>query len=1423
MSNKNKFKEITNRDAWSTIRGFVYQVDTTILRWLNLADDEILELEKGEDIDQVKEGIADRIESRVLEQVKFRQSTISLNTELALELLFNFFVHKQNNPTQKLLFRFVSNAGYNIERPALWQNGKSAIVAWQEIFAETNVSVTDNRLLVIQGFLVKKITEKITDPSKTTDKEIPIQNLWNDFKTFLENSASLLQFIKEFEWSLESSDAEKVSEDVKNMISASPHVPETIDVDLLYQRLFMYVFKLLANSSTKKLDIEILKEQGLLPALNAQDQTIFFLISELLDSLQGRVSALENTVTASLDQIKSLAEDVLGVKKMDNVFEVRLRNISSTPPATLRNGSLREKKTTALLASFEQTPWINLQGINGTGKTQFAALTCRTIENIYWIELREYKDSSEKSALLIEGLLASLSGIPVTNDRNVWTYAVFSRLPRKAIIVINDLPEIKNTDPLKTLLITFASKLEEKQLRLLTTSNHKIPASVISAIPNGTFQEYNDLAFTDDEVEELLVKNGASEHVLKFAELFASISHRNPQILSTIVNRLNAINWGKDSTEVFEKLFSKEFSAEIFKDAQSTITSFITDPQTKELLYRLTLVHWGYEFDMITAISEAEDKIESVFEKFGGITNVWIEESGSTYKTSPLIHDLGLRNLSAATTKSTYGAIARSILKKKNVNLISASRIITNFIKAESYNEAAIVLLKLLRAAQNNEAAKSLYNWGYLDYWNGTEMPKEMSNSIKSHITTEQIRLRKSLGKNVDLLEHRLDKIIFEIDDAVEKTITLILILSNDGVIDTRQYLSYAKFVLENIEQLPDLFKDILTNQLIEGFVWMPLQKITTNDEVAKWLELAEMYGKVIGDSFYRNEIAEAGITVLADRIVTYEKQQVPFDPERLATRLDVLVSYFDQKGLEVFAATLLKERIALQFQIFNDAEKAEAMTIEWSEKFLTTEAKYLVYENLGKLYYNDEINPKNVAWLKKAIDLNCEHQTAFADTLAYGAASVSDSDSGLAVNYMERAVRITNDTPWASDLDKVQMNCELAFSYWKNGEYEKSYETFNIALTRLQRLKSEKFGPFWVRILSWLAHTLGYVSADVSKDKLPKHFSNGSEYTKPYQGIFLFNTKDLTDLYSPKKDVLMLAHMAVFSEGVGDIEGAYQWTLRAFDEARLIGDETLVMMVLILCGQYPLFRHKFREHFEMSLQFHAITAHTRGVTEDRYNSVVKLHYEEVLKNKPSTDWNAAEDTIFSMSILPMVIMVLNSYNENQDGPKFAHELLQLIKNYSVTASNMAMWESAYELLTKIFDKIFTADELTNEANKYGAADNRNFQVVCILGRIFLEKGSVNYLKQIVNIFPFFTRTFSNMPAILRNILVPFVKFYAIKAIKEHYVGSRQELAELIEQIENSSSEKLNAVQKVLEPAVEISEVVIEGDRREWLFNHVEI
>jgi hypothetical protein len=66
------FESKSRRDAWATVAGFIFQVNTTIVRWLNLQDGEVLELERGEDIDIVQTEFSDGVINvdRVLEQTK---------------------------------------------------------------------------------------------------------------------------------------------------------------------------------------------------------------------------------------------------------------------------------------------------------------------------------------------------------------------------------------------------------------------------------------------------------------------------------------------------------------------------------------------------------------------------------------------------------------------------------------------------------------------------------------------------------------------------------------------------------------------------------------------------------------------------------------------------------------------------------------------------------------------------------------------------------------------------------------------------------------------------------------------------------------------------------------------------------------------------------------------------------------------------------------------------------------------------------------------------------------------------------------------------------------------------------------------------------------------------------------------------------
>jgi hypothetical protein len=48
------FKSDPQRDAYRVIAGFIFQINTTIERWLELKDGEVVELERGEDIDVIQ-------------------------------------------------------------------------------------------------------------------------------------------------------------------------------------------------------------------------------------------------------------------------------------------------------------------------------------------------------------------------------------------------------------------------------------------------------------------------------------------------------------------------------------------------------------------------------------------------------------------------------------------------------------------------------------------------------------------------------------------------------------------------------------------------------------------------------------------------------------------------------------------------------------------------------------------------------------------------------------------------------------------------------------------------------------------------------------------------------------------------------------------------------------------------------------------------------------------------------------------------------------------------------------------------------------------------------------------------------------------------------------------------------------------------
>ena len=191
------------------IAGFVFQIDLTIQRWLELKDDEILELECGEDLDLIQLAGEDVPETRILEQMKRRStSAVSLKSADALTAVAHFCEHRKNNPSVRLRFRFLTTGA--LAKEQAWKRPGTAISTWQSIQRE---QLTDDG----QKEALDGIREFLSTCSAPDGINPDIWALVEELAK-KENSSELLEVIESFEWGLGAADYLEVETAVKQAL-----------------------------------------------------------------------------------------------------------------------------------------------------------------------------------------------------------------------------------------------------------------------------------------------------------------------------------------------------------------------------------------------------------------------------------------------------------------------------------------------------------------------------------------------------------------------------------------------------------------------------------------------------------------------------------------------------------------------------------------------------------------------------------------------------------------------------------------------------------------------------------------------------------------------------------------------------------------------------------------------------------------------------------------------------------------------------------------------------------------------------------------------------------------------------------------------------------------------------------------------------
>lgn len=288
------FQLVRDRDAWATIRGYVYQVDMTIDRWLNLQPGQVLELERGEDIDVVSEAIQAtdyETRQRLLEQIKYRQSSLTLRSPEAITALVNFFEHCTANPGISLHFRFVTNAHCGREQHSPLPNRLPALEAWELLRQKHGDQTTLRKLL--HG--IRSLLTSLKEEQKPQDVH---EDIWNRFRSFVHDvdDEAFIVFICTFEWGIQAVDANSLRQSLQHRLQALHYARDADHASTIYTQMFFTVFERLTHTGLKRLTVEDREQLLAQPSFDARAQALLEIVYDLLNTLEERVGATEERV-----------------------------------------------------------------------------------------------------------------------------------------------------------------------------------------------------------------------------------------------------------------------------------------------------------------------------------------------------------------------------------------------------------------------------------------------------------------------------------------------------------------------------------------------------------------------------------------------------------------------------------------------------------------------------------------------------------------------------------------------------------------------------------------------------------------------------------------------------------------------------------------------------------------------------------------------------------------------------------------------------------------------------------------------------------------------------------------------------------------------------------------------------------------------
>ncbi|MCC2695759.1 hypothetical protein [Nodularia sp. LEGE 04288] len=1127
--------------------------------------------------------------------------------------------------------------------------------------------------------------------------------------------------------------------------------------------------------------LENLNDNGLLGLENSQTLESFIHQIETLVPTDWQRNFLSDSSQHSLSQGTSISSQLFinsqiqYITKQQDISAVISYTVAKPIldiPPLVENLSNRQETVNSILDFFKDHNWIAIYGSIGSGKTQLAVLIAQALNSCSaWIRFRDL--TVEQACVRLDVVCEELTSLPLQSNRYEWYCQLCERLGNGAMIVLDDLPRFSNSNELSERLVQLARACNVYHIKLLSTSAYSLPTGLVSLIGQQLY-ELNIPLFTEIEVCEVLQAYGASpSFASQIANFVNALAHKHPLFINAISKYLFERNW-QFTQEALEGLFKSSYAEELNSETIDRLLSSIEDVETRELLYRITLVDNDFSLDDVQGLASIEPVIRHPREKLNVLSGLWIQrDANNRLLLSPLVKRLSGSDLLPSTQRLCHLWLGDQIVQKHQLNQIDVLRAFTHFCRAEAFNRAGNILLFALGEMSHTDIWVD-EEW-IVAIWTDTSLPSQMDLNIRILLRGLQIFVNHKYGKNISylvqdfnmLLQQATEKEAFSVVGAAMCASMALSqntpILANHYLLTSLQFLPQA--------HLPDGSELILPQETqAEQLIWMTALGVTTIESFHDWFETVKQLSINQRYRAFASDWAEQVCLVLLDNLYKLEVAK-PQDQQQwqvIVNALEEEANQVRQLGLELLFGCITRVQIKILSKHCKTLEAAVTVAATFMSHGISDKrALLLIQECIGRHCLDAQRNNEALIWLNQAKEQDTDaYPSIKLDVLLNISFAIGNTNPQSAIQYAQQAVNLIKSSEEILEENLARALGELAIAYWFADDLVSAFDAWEQACEHLFAIKTNT--DDWKELLVRFCYFSGYLTSLVSNGIPPSMTAEGKPYVAPHRAFFFNYDLTLATSYSIALESGLVAQIARYGEAVDKDAQAIKWAIRGIDIIRETKQNFTLPVLAEKIVPQMILESRYVEALDLALETGTVLIGIQKHRQDGGETLIfDFNPETFLGEKPNKLWQQAEQQAAVMALIPIAFHLSNIL-VNQ--PTVAYEqgtaVAAICHQIGVTSVDQD-WNTVARLFENIYSNKASFSELLNLGNSFvSQGENAFLEVLWTISYLGASLQSDVKLENALRVHLYVVRRMyislkPSSPTYLR-IVLPFLSTYWI-------------------------------------------------------------